>query len=228
MSGLMLGGALYLIFFSPGAHERVSAVHSFHNQVLSFYLATHLILTRWRTLGRACSTRTVSNVPSRISWLDMDRIAETKCLVVGAGALGNEVVKNLVLSGFQHIELSTWTMWSVPTLIAAFSSAKEMPIANAESGDRSVEGSGARSVCSHQSLRSRGSRPTMCTGSGRIDLVLGCLDNIAARLHVNSHSYSPDVRTSTAARTASGEGPGGHPSGHALPAVRHEPHPLPS
>ena len=41
----------------------------------------------------------------RIAWLDMDQIARTKCLVVGAGALGNEVVKDLVLSGFRHIEL---------------------------------------------------------------------------------------------------------------------------
>ena len=29
----------------------------------------------------------------------------------------------------------------------------------------------------------------MWTGSASFDLVFGCLDNIAARLHVNSHSY---------------------------------------
>jgi adenylyltransferase/sulfurtransferase len=50
----------------------------------------------------------------RITWWDQDRLAASRVLVVGAGALGNEVVKNLVLAGvgsivvldFDTIELS--------------------------------------------------------------------------------------------------------------------------
>ena len=39
----------------------------------------------------------------RIEWMDMDGISSANVLVAGAGALGNEVVKNLVLSGFRRI-----------------------------------------------------------------------------------------------------------------------------
>ena len=34
-----------------------------------------------------------------IGWWDQDRLARAKVLVVGAGALGNEIVKNLALLG---------------------------------------------------------------------------------------------------------------------------------
>ena len=35
----------------------------------------------------------------RIEWLDLDRVQRARFLVVGAGALGNEAVKDLVLAG---------------------------------------------------------------------------------------------------------------------------------
>ncbi len=40
-----------------------------------------------------------------IGWWDQERIAAAKVLVVGAGALGNEVLKNLALLGIGHIVL---------------------------------------------------------------------------------------------------------------------------
>lgn len=38
-----------------------------------------------------------------ISWWDQQRLSRTKALVIGAGALGNEIVKNLALLGVGHI-----------------------------------------------------------------------------------------------------------------------------
>src|SRR5437660_2379570 len=38
-----------------------------------------------------------------IGWWDQPKLADAKVLVVGAGALGNEIVKNLALLGVGHV-----------------------------------------------------------------------------------------------------------------------------
>src|SRR5512136_2540109 len=41
----------------------------------------------------------------RIGWLKLDSVFESRAMIVGAGALGNEVAKNLLLSGFRRITI---------------------------------------------------------------------------------------------------------------------------
>src|SRR5438874_4427124 len=38
-----------------------------------------------------------------IGWWDQNRLASARVLVIGAGALGNEIVKNLALLGVGHV-----------------------------------------------------------------------------------------------------------------------------
>ena len=41
----------------------------------------------------------------RIAWLDFAAIERAKVLVVGAGAIGNETLKNLALAGYRNITI---------------------------------------------------------------------------------------------------------------------------
>ena len=51
------------------------------------------------------SKQTDNDIASQLSWLRADRMAAAHVMVVGCGALGNEVVKNLALLGVGHLTL---------------------------------------------------------------------------------------------------------------------------
>ncbi|MGQ9582317.1 MAG: ThiF family adenylyltransferase [Thermoplasmatota archaeon] len=125
----------------------------------------------------------------RIGWLDLGKIPGERVLVVGAGALGNEVVKNLVLSGYRSISLVDMDRVVLSNLNRCVFFTEE------DSREKRFK---AEVIAE----RVRSLDPGACVEPhvGRIEdlpegfiqrhgLVLGCLDNIAARLHLNAHTY---------------------------------------
>ena len=123
-----------------------------------------------------------------IGWWDQERLAKAKILVVGAGALGNEIVKNLALLGIGNIlvldmdriensNLSRSVLYreednGLPKAEVAARAAKEIyPGANVHYLDGNVVHDVGMGVF------------------GWADLVLGGLDNREARLTINRHCY---------------------------------------
>jgi molybdopterin/thiamine biosynthesis adenylyltransferase len=124
-----------------------------------------------------------------IPWVDVERINSAKVLVVGAGALGNETVKDLALFGFRHMDVMDMDSVVRSNLSRcvlfregdqdsgrgkAALVAERVRELDPEVQARAIEGK-------VQSLGPEEMR--------RYDIILGCLDNVAARLHLNANSY---------------------------------------
>ncbi len=123
-----------------------------------------------------------------ISWWERDRVRAAKVLVVGAGALGNEVVKNLTLMGVGHV------------MIVDFDNVE---MANLSRSVLFREGDERRSKAEVVAGRAKALNPeiqvqylngdvTSELGLGvirRMDAVIGCLDNREARLALNRFCY---------------------------------------
>jgi len=126
----------------------------------------------------------------RVPWLDLARISEARVLVVGAGAIGNEVVKDLVLSGFRKVTVVDMDHVVGSNLnrclffTGADASGKTLK-ADAVARGASRLADGAQVVSVPKRIEEL---PDSVFEES--DIVLGCLDNIAARVHVNSHSYA--------------------------------------
>lgn len=125
----------------------------------------------------------------RIAWIDLPRVAKTRVLVVGAGALGNEVCKNLTLSGFRHFTL-------VDMDRVVFSNLNRcLFFTEADARARELKVNAVR-----RGMIALDPAVEVETHADRIenlpegvfehhDLVMGCLDNAAARIHANAHAY---------------------------------------
>ena len=125
----------------------------------------------------------------RIGWFNFDLIKKTNVLVVGAGALGNEVIKNLVLSGYRKISL-------VDMDHVVFSNLNRCIFFSEEDSRRKrlkAEVVAEKASALDPELRIE---PHTCRIEElpaefiyRHSIIFGCLDNIAARLHLNAHAY---------------------------------------
>jgi adenylyltransferase/sulfurtransferase len=118
-----------------------------------------------------------------ITWWDQKKLQEAKVLVVGAGAIGNEVVKNLVLVGVGHIDVCDMdTIENSNLSRCVFFRVDDLGLYKAE-----VLASRASELDSNIHLTSF-REPVQRLGVGKIqdyDLVIGALDNREARAWVN-------------------------------------------
>jgi len=124
----------------------------------------------------------------RIEWLDVDRISSSAAVVIGAGALGNEVAKNLALSGFRKLTIVDFDVVERSNLARCvfFTEMDALQRAGkAECLARAVS-SLAPWLDAIPIARRVEDLPTEAFKEH--DLIFGCLDNFNARLHVNAHS----------------------------------------
>jgi len=119
----------------------------------------------------------------RIEWLDVERIRSSRCLVVGAGALGNEVVKCMVLAGFTDITIVDMDEIATSNLSRClFFRENDVKAKKADAVAERASG-----MYSDVKVKGIVSRIQDYDGWDH-DIVMGCLDNISARLHVNSRA----------------------------------------
>lgn len=125
----------------------------------------------------------------RTGWLDIDAISRTKVLMVGAGALGNEVAKNLVLSGFEDITVVDMDHVVGSNLNRCLFFSDEDAAERRPKAEALSEGVSEMSDSVH--CRPIVARIEDSPGDmfREVDVVCGCLDNISARIHVNSMAY---------------------------------------
>ena len=123
-----------------------------------------------------------------IAWWRQEKLAAAKVLVVGAGALGNEVIKNLALLG-------VGTTYVIDLDEVEPSNLSRSVLFRASDGGRpKAEVVATRGMEINPDAKIRGIRGDVITDVGLgvfadVDVVIGCLDNREARLWVNRQCW---------------------------------------
>lgn len=125
----------------------------------------------------------------RVGWLDLESVFRSRVLMLGAGALGNEVAKCLALSGFRKV-----TVVDMDHVVGSnlnrclFFTAED---AKASSSKAEVVARGIERLSPEARARAIvGRLEDVPDGLYEgFDIVLGCLDNIGARIHAVSRAY---------------------------------------
>lgn len=123
-----------------------------------------------------------------ISWWERDKVQSAKVLVVGAGALGNEVIKNLALMGVGNLLVIDFDT------IEAANLSRSILFREGDSNRNKAEVAAARARSINPQIHVQYLRGDVTTQLGlgvvrRMDAVIGCLDNREARLALNRYCY---------------------------------------
>src|SRR5512140_691423 len=123
-----------------------------------------------------------------ISWWEREKVQQAKVLVVGAGALGNEVIKNLALMGVGYIFIIDFDK------IEAANLSRSVLFREQDNNRSKAEVVAARAKSINPNVHIQYLNADVTTGLGlgiirRMDAIIGCLDNREARLAVNRVCY---------------------------------------
>lgn len=119
-----------------------------------------------------------------ISWWDQSRLAGARVMVVGAGALGNEVLKNLALVGIGRVDIVDLDRVETANL------SRSVLFRAGDRGRPKAEVAAAAVRALNPDVRVQAVCGNVQTAVGlgwfrRADVVIGCLDNREARWWVN-------------------------------------------
>lgn len=126
----------------------------------------------------------------RVEGWNQKCIANTKCLVVGAGALGNEVIKDLAQLGVRKIyvvDFDDVVLANLNRCVLLREEDVEKGITKAKAVAQRVKEINKKVKVVAIQKRVEEVNPKIY---GRCDIVFSCLDNLAARLYVNAYAYS--------------------------------------
>lgn len=126
-----------------------------------------------------------------ISWWEREKVQQAKVLVIGAGALGNEVIKNLALMGVGNIFIIDFDN------IEAANLSRSVLFRETDNHRSKAEVVAARAKSINPQIHVQYLNADVTTGLGlgiirRMDAIVGCLDNREARLAVNRFCYWMD------------------------------------
>ncbi len=128
----------------------------------------------------------------RVGGWNQEAVGEKKCLVAGAGALGNELVKNLVQAGVGRIT------------VVDFDKIVEANLNRCVFFNKADIGREKAVVLKEKAGLLTGGATEITADLRKIeelkesefdefDVVFGCLDNLGARLHLNAQSYGKKI-----------------------------------
>jgi adenylyltransferase/sulfurtransferase len=126
----------------------------------------------------------------RIGWWDQARLKKARVMVVGAGAIGNEVLKNLALLGIGNIFIVDFDTISPSNL------SRTVLFRKTDVGRRKAEVAAARvrelALADECNVEWFHGDLVWELGTGiynEMDIVLGCLDNVETRIAVNRNCW---------------------------------------
>jgi len=136
--------------------------------------------------NRAAEKKWGEEVYTLLSWFKIDKVKEAKVLVAGAGALGNEVLKNLALFGVGNIIVVDFDKIEYSNLTRSILFRPE----DADQGFYKAEIAAKRLKEVNPTIQVQAICGDLATDVGlgvyrRMDVVIGCLDSVKARKLLN-------------------------------------------